>query len=201
MQFLLAVLATMLNQAQRDEEDVALLRRIVQGEESAFAELYDRYAQLLYSLSMRILRSVDEVEDTVQEIFIRIWKEAGTYDASKGTVYTWLVTMMHHRSIERLRSKEFRNSIQQLDVSTLKLSSDSPSSNPHPQTIKGEHRQIIIRTLKQLNIDQQQVLALAYYEGYTQSEIAEKLEVPPGTVKSRMRKGMLTMRSRLQEEM
>ena len=194
------MLATLLNHARRDEEDVAILRRIVQGEESALADLYDRYSQLLYSLSMRILRSVEEAEDTVQEVFMQVWNKGSAYERSKGTVYTWIVTMMRNRSIDRLRSKGFRNSFQLLDVSTLMLSSDSPSSNPHAESVANEHRQIIVGSLRQLNAEQQQVLALAYYEGYTQSEIAEKLKVPLGTVKSRMRKGLITMRSMLKEK-
>ena len=201
MQFLLALLSTILNYARRDEEDVSRLQRIVQGEESALAELYDQYAQLLYSLGMRILRSVGEAEDTVQDVFLQIWKKANAYEKSKGTVYTWIVTMMRNRCIDRLRSKGFKYSSQQLDLSTLMLAADSPSSNPHSQTVTHEHQQLIIGTLKALTIDQQQVLALSYYEGYSQSEIAVKLKVPLGTVKSRMRKGLLMMRSMLQEKL
>ena len=201
MQFLLALLSTILNYAKRDEEDVLKLQRVVQGEESALAELYDQYGQLLYSLGMRILRSVGEAEDTVQDVFIQVWKKASTYEKSKGTVYTWIVTMMRNRCIDRLRSKGFRYSSQQLDLSTLVLAADSPSSNPYSKTVSNEHQQLILGTLKALTIDQQHVLALSYYEGYSQSEIADKLKIPLGTVKSRMMNGLLTMRSMLKEKL
>ena len=172
-----------------------MLRRIAQGEEPALAELYDRYGQFLYSLGMRILRSVQDAEDIVQDVFMQVWNKAGTYQAEKGTVYTWLVTMMRNRAIDRLRSKGSRYAGQQIDMAGLSLFADPASSSPHSHTVRNEHQRLVIGTLKQLSIDQQQILALAYYEGFRQTAISRMLNIPPGTVKSRMRKGLELMHS------
>src|SRR5437016_1852780 len=107
MHFILGVLTTVLNRSQRDGEDAALLKRIAQGEEAALSELYNRYAQLLYSFGMRVLRTSGETEDLVQDVFLQAWNKAHTYETVKGSVYTWLVTMTRNRAIDRLRSKGF----------------------------------------------------------------------------------------------
>lgn len=195
MNGLLSIIAATISSPRAEGDDASILRRIAQGEEPALAELYDRYAQLLYSLGMRILRSVQDAEDIVQEVFMQVWNKAALYEARKGTVHTWLVTMMRNRAIDRLRSKVSRHSGQQVDVTSLTLFADAASSNPHSHTVKNEDQKLVLGTLKQLSIDQQQVLALAYYEGFSQSEIAARLNIPLGTVKSRMRKGLQSMHS------
>ena len=197
MNGLLAIVATTGSPPGADPDDAAVLRRIAGHEDAALAQLYDRYARLLYSLGMRILRSVQDSEDVVQEVFIQVWNKAELYREQKGTVHTWLVTMMRNRAIDRLRSKGSRHAGQHVDVASLNLFADPASSNPHSHTVRSEHQELVLATLKQLSIDQQQVLALAYYEGFSQSEIAEKLNIPLGTVKSRMRKGLQLMHSRL----
>ncbi len=197
MQGFFAILATAAPQVPSGGEEAAILKRISRGEEPALAELYDRYAQLLYSLGMRILRSVQDSEDIVQEVFMQVWNKAGSYQAEKGTVHTWLITMMRNRSIDKLRSKGFRAAGQQVDIATIPLFADPASSNPHSHVVRNEHQKLVLGSLKQLSIDQQQVLALAYYEGFSQTEIASQLNIPLGTVKSRMRKGLQTMQSNL----
>lgn len=195
VQGFIAILATAAPQSPQGGEEAAILRRISKGEEPALAELYDRYAQLLYTFGMRILRSVQDSEDIVQEVFMQVWNKAGSYKEEKGSVHTWLITMMRNRSIDRLRSKGFRAAGQQIDLASVSLFADSASSNPHAHTIRNEHQKLVLGSLKQLSIEQQQVLALAYYEGFSQSEIAAKLNIPLGTVKSRMRKGLQSMQS------
>jgi RNA polymerase sigma-70 factor, ECF subfamily len=197
VQGLLTIFAVATSPPGRVGDDGAVIQRIARGEDPALAELYDRYAQVLYTLGMRILRSVQDSEDIVQEVFIQVWKKAESYDAKKGTVYTWLVTMMRNRAIDRLRSKGYKHAAQQIDTAAIVLFSDAPSSNPHSHTVRSEHQKLVVGTLKQLSADQQQVLALAYYEGFSQSEIAQKLNIPLGTVKSRMRHGLQSMRSKL----
>ncbi len=163
--------------------------------------MYDQYGQFLYSFVMRILRSVDEAEDVVQEVFLQMWSKAKTYEQGKGTVYTWLVTMTRNRAIDRLRSKDFKMRFHEVDVNAIRLAAESRSSNPHSRTVLSEEQQIISGTLSQLSLDHQLVLSLAYYEGFSQSEISRKLNVPLGTVKSRMRKALQSMRTMLQEKM
>ena len=198
----LILAATILkNRMQRDEDDKVLLQRIAWTDESALSQLYDRYGQILYSVGMRILRSVTDAEDVVQDVFLQAWNKADSYQRDKGTVYTWLVTMMRNRAIDRLRSKGFKQHIKSVDVENIMLFSETKSSNPHASVVMTEHQQLVISALKQLPKDHQQIFALSYYEGFSQSEIAEKLSIPLGTVKSRMRKGLQMMRSMLEEKM
>ncbi|MBI3765372.1 MAG: sigma-70 family RNA polymerase sigma factor [Ignavibacteriales bacterium] len=201
MQELIAILAALFRSPQRDAEDIAMIQKIKQNQESALSELYDRYGQLLYSFVMRMLRSVEDAEDIVQDVFLQVWNKADSYEQTKGTVYTWLVTMTRNRAIDRLRSKGYKKHSREIDINSLIMVADEVPSNPHTKTVANESQQMVAGALKQLSVDQQQVLALAYYEGYSQSEIAAKLNVPLGTVKSRMRKGLMTMRSWLQEKM
>ncbi len=181
----------------RDEEDRKLLQRIVQSDESAMSELYNRYGRLLYTFGLRIVRSEEEASDLVQEVFLQAWNKAPSYEKGKGTVYTWLVTMTRNRAIDLLRSKRYKQQSQTIDISQLSLVVDVHSSNPHSETVQGENRQLVTTALGKLTPDQQRVIALAYYEGYSQSEIASTLNIPLGTVKSRMRKGLMEMRSML----
>ena len=180
-----------------ETDDVSTLRRMAQGEDQALAELYDRYAQLLCSLGLRILKSVQESEDVVQEVFMQAWSKADTYRPEKGSVYTWLVTMARNRAIDRLRSKRFEHAGQFIvvDLANLHLFDEPSSSSPNAHAVRIEERKLVLETLKQLSLDQQQVLALAYYEGYSQSEIAGILVSPLGNVKSHMRKGLQSMHS------
>jgi RNA polymerase sigma-70 factor (ECF subfamily) len=199
MFLVIALFSTIIGRSQRDEDDVLILKRIVNGEESAMAELYDRYCQLLYTFSVRILRSEEETQDLLQEVFLQAWNKASSYEKGKGTVYTWLVTMTRNRAIDLVRSKGFKQQSQNVDIENINLVADMRSSNPLAITVAGEDQRVVMNALKKLTADQQQIIALAYYEGYSQSEIAGKLNIPLGTVKSRMRKGLMEMRSVLQE--
>ena len=173
------------------EDDSAVVARIARGEDSALSTLYDRYAVLLYTLGMRILRSVQDSEDIVQEVFTQVWTKAGTYQPERGSVYTWLVTMMRKRTLERLRARGFRSTAQQIDLMNPALFGATGALG---------HESWVTGTLKQLDLSHQQVLALAYYEGFNQTEIAAKLNIPVGSVKSRIRAALERMRSLLKEK-
>ena len=199
MQLLIALISAIIQRSERDDVDVTILQRIRQGEEPALAELYQRYVQVLFSLCMRILQSSEEAEDLMQEIFLQVWNKADTYQSNKGTVYTWLVTITRNRAIDRTRSTSYRHHTRAVDVDHVMLAADSRSSNPHANTILTEEQQSVVNALQRLTPDQQQVIGLAYYEGYSQSQIAESLKIPLGTVKTRMRKGLMELRSMLKE--
>lgn len=179
----------------RDAEDAALLKRIAGGEEAALGDLYDRYGRILYAFTMKMLRSVEDSQDIIQDVFLRVWNRAETYDAAKGSVYAWLVGMTRNRTIDKVRSKGYKKQGQTVDIASLVAESDEP--NPHVKTVAEEYRQLVAGALRSLEADQQKVISLAYFDGYSQSEIAETLRIPLGTVKSRMRKALLVMRSRL----
>lgn len=179
----------------RNEVDRLRLSRIAGGDESALWETYDLYAQHLFSFALRILRSAEEAEDIVHDVFIRTWKSSHSYNSENGTVYTWLVSMVHHRAIERLRSKNLRSRFYEIDMKSLTFISDARSANMQPRTELGEDQRIITEALSRLNLDYQLVLSLGYYEGFHQAEIAKKLDIPVATVQSRLRKALLSLQS------
>ena len=183
------------SQENRNEVDRLRLSRIAEGDEAALWETYDLYAQHLYSFALRILRSVDDAEDIVHDVFIKVWKSPHVYIAEHGTVYTWLVSMAHHRAIERFRSKNLRSRFFEIDMKSLTFISDARSANMQPRTELGEDQRIITEALSRLNLDYQLVLSLGYYEGFHQAEIAKKLDIPVATVQSRLRKALLSLQS------
>jgi RNA polymerase sigma-70 factor (ECF subfamily) len=201
VQLLLALFSVIINRTERAEADKDLLRRIAGGDESALSDLYDQYGQLLFTFAMRTLRSLSDAEEILQEVFLQVWNKANLYQNEKGTVYTWLVTMTRNKSIDRLRSKGYKKHDHHVDINTVTLVAESAALNPLANAVLQDEQKLVGAVLRQLNKEQQQVLALAYYDGYTQSEIAEKLGIPIGTVKSRMRKGLMNLRSLLQEKM
>src|SRR6266702_4206497 len=105
MELFFALLATLEGFPERGEADIKMIERIVSGDESALAELYTNYCKLLFSLGMRILRSAEDTNDLLQEVFLQIWNKAALFEKSKGSVYTWMVTLTRNRAIDRLRSK------------------------------------------------------------------------------------------------
>lgn len=182
---------------EQDTKDVELLHAIASHDEQALAQLYDRYRLILFGLTMRILNSRAEAEDVLQEVFIQVWRQADDFDFSRGRPFTWLVTLTRSRAIDRLRQIGARD---RLANSVAEIAPEQ-ASDAASDTLHAEQREIVQQALAQLPEEQRRTLLLSYYEGLTQSEIAEKLETPLGTVKTRMRTGMLKLRELLAEHM
>jgi len=175
--------------ANHDMQDGELLHRIARRDQRAFAMLYDRYAAVLYSFCLAILKRADDAADVLQECFLQIWEKAHAFDGVKGSVYTWLVTMTRNRAIDRLRSKQFQISrVRQPDFDFAVVADDAPS--PLEAASFAERATLVRKAFILLPPEQREVLRLAYFEGYTQTEIAQRLRVPLGTVKTRARQGM-----------
>ena len=182
-------------------EESALLLRIAQKDDSALEILYTRYSKLLYGFILSILKSADEAEDILQEIFIRVWNRAPAFDATKGSVYTWLVTMARNRAIDRLRSKDYQTQ-RQTSLSDSENEGEelfqlvdraSEDEDPLDATIASERALLVRKAFDEIHPDQRRILQLAYFSGFSQSEIAAELQIPLGTVKTRMRQGMIKM--------
>jgi len=173
--------------------DVELLHAVARGDEAALARLYDGYRVILFSLLVRILNSREEAEDILQDVFIQVWRRAKDFDEKRGRPFTWLVTLTRSRAIDRLRQLGAR---QRLAASAERDQSDE-ASDALADTIKAARKEIVQRALAQLPQEQRQTLVLAYFEGLTQSEIASQLGAPLGTVKTRMRSGMIKLRALL----
>ena len=182
---------------QAQVSDVDLLRAIARRDELALASLYDRYRLILFGLLTRILTSREEAEDVLQEVFLQVWRRAADFDEQRGRPFTWLVTLARSRAIDRLRVLASR---QRLADSAAQNAPDE-ASDAATDTLHSEQREIVGRALAKLPEEQRHTLNLAYFEGLTQSEIAEKLGTPLGTVKTRMRSGMIKLRELLGEQM
>ncbi len=174
-------------------DDVNLLHAIAQRDEAALASLYDRYRLILFGLLVRILGSREEAEDILQEVFIQVWRRAADFDQQRGKPFTWLVTLARSRAIDRLRQLSSR---ERLAIATAQ-EAPPEASDAAGDAYRSEQREIVAGALAQLPEDQRQVLLLGYFEGLTQTEIASRLGAPLGTVKTRMRSGMIKLRELL----
>ena len=178
---------------QDTDTDVALLTAIAAREEAALAQLYDRYRAILFGLLMRILNNREEAEDVLQEVFLQVWRKAADFDESRGRPFTWLVTLARSRGIDRLRTLAARERV-------AEAGAREPSeeiSDAATDAFKSEQRGLVSDALAKLPDEQKRPIMLAYFEGLTQSEIATSLGAPLGTVKTRMRTGMIRLRELL----
>jgi RNA polymerase sigma-70 factor (ECF subfamily) len=174
-----------------DDNELALQLR--DGQTEAMEALFDRYGSLAYGLAYRMLSDVGAAEDVVQDAFLLVWRNARAFDADKGNLRGWLLTIVRNRAIDRLRRTR---GTQQ---SSLELQQPEANSPDVWQTVSTElTRQDVREALSRLPEAQRQTLELAYFGGFTHSEIAQKLNVPLGTVKGRMRIGLEKVRSFLQ---
>ena len=174
-----------------DEESISLVRR---GDAEAFAVLYDRHSRAAYSLAYRMMGERQAAEDLVQEAFLKVWRAAGSYRAERASVRTWILSIVHNRGIDQLRSTASRRRMQE------KVEASAPRSQPSEafaQSWRNSQREQVREALKTLPPEQLKILELAYFSGYTHVEIAGLLELPLGTVKGRMRLGLKKMRSLL----
>jgi len=180
------------------DEDKAYMHRIAAGDEAAFEALYDRYSRLLYSILLSVLKQPPEAQDMLQELFLHIWYQAKQFNQERGSVYSWLVTMTRNRAIDRLRSKSFREKMQESSNDEAMMLVPDGDISPLDSISLAEDRSRIHEALAKIPAEQRDALMLAYFQGYTQTEIAELLQIPLGTIKTRMRQGLIKLSSLLQ---
>lgn len=180
-------------------QDTRLIEEIANGNELALEELYNRYARVIYSLLVSIVKKEDLGEELLQEFFLRIWERADNYDRSKGAVYTWMVTLARNMAIDCIRSKDYRNQQKNIpDEDELVLGNlESDQQSPMETLLNAEKAATVRKALEQIPEEQKKVIQITLFQGLTQSEIAEQYEIPLGTVKTRMRQGMLKLNSLL----
>jgi RNA polymerase sigma-70 factor, ECF subfamily len=176
-------------------DDATVVQRMAAGDEGALAILYDQWTQAVYSLGMHLLRDADEAEDVVEETFWQAWQRAATYDAARGTVRSWLLTIARSRALDRLRARQRQRDEASLGSDhTLAIAADS---DPLLDAEGAERRTLVLQALQELPEDQRRALELAYFRGLSQTEVAEYLGEPLGTIKTRMRLGMQKLRTKL----
>ena len=173
--------------------DAELVRAIALGDEQAFASLYQRYKSTLLGFLIRILDSTPEAEDVLQEVFVHVWQRAADFDETRGRVFTWLATIARSRAIDRIRAKGTR------DRKEAESAQERPedAANSVDDALRREQREILLDALDALPAGQRDALLLAYFDGLSQSEIAERTGDPLGTVKTRTRDGLRKLRDLL----
>ena len=170
--------------------DAELFSRIVGGDRDAFALLYDRFAPILFSFCVRILRDGRDAEDVLQETFVQVWRDARRFDPDRASLKTWLFTIARSRALDRYRSR--RSQDQKLvsePADVLDVGSGEDLQNTSLL------KQYVARHMAKLSENERKVLTLAYFDGYTQEEIAANLKEPLGTVKSRARSGLAKLQA------
>ncbi|MDQ3754992.1 MAG: sigma-70 family RNA polymerase sigma factor [Acidobacteriota bacterium] len=183
--------------AQQSISDIELLHSIARGDELALASLYDRYSSILLGLLLRILHNRPEAEDVLQEVFLQVWRRAADFDEARGRGFTWLVTLTRSRAIDRLRALGSRERA----ATAAMREAPEEIGDASDDVLRSEQAEVVRRALAEIPEEQRRALMLAYYEGLTQSEIAAKLNQPLGTVKTRMRSGLIKLRELLSEQM
>nr|WP_241992223.1 sigma-70 family RNA polymerase sigma factor [Cryobacterium lyxosi] len=171
-----------------------LLVQVARGDQSAFGELYDQIAPRVLGLVKRLLVDHAQSEEVTQEIFLEIWQSAARYESTRGGASTWILTMAHRRAVDRIRSSQAgRDRDTKIGIRDLAVAYDHVAETVE---VRIEHERVE-RAMTRLTQLQRQAVSLAYYGGLSHSEVADKLQIPLGTVKTRLRDGLIRLRDEL----
>lgn len=169
-----------------------LVGRLTNGDQQAMSELYDRFSGAILGVIMKIITDQATAEDVLQETMLKIWNNIGSFDTSKGRLFTWMINIARNQSIDKTRSKGFKNSSQNSSLEdSVYVSETVPSAGASVDTMDVQN------WLLQLPEENQQLMRLAYFMGYTQEEISKELNMPLGTVKTKIRNSLIVLRKKL----
>ncbi len=200
------LLAILINK-NTSEKELELIGRITMKEEKALAELYDRYSKLLFSIILRIVKNREDAEEILHTVFLQIWDKAGLFDLNKGNLYSWLITLARNKGIDKIRTKNFkeqynRTGLNKADEMELEKKYGLEYNTDLLQMFDASERTLIIsKALNELPSEQKKVIELAYFEGLTQAEMSEILNIPLGTVKTRTRQALIKLEGLLSKEL
>lgn len=170
-----------------------LLRRAGRGDQAAFGELYDALSPLVYGVVLKVVRDPSHAEEVAQEVFVELWRLAARFDGTKGSVRTWAATLAHRRAIDRVRSEQATRNRQDRDANQAVREHDTVADE-----VEASMDQVRVRrAMSRLSDIQREAVELAYFGGHTYREVAVLLDVAEGTVKSRIRDGMIRLRDEL----
>lgn len=176
-----------------DSSDIELIHSLRSGSKQALGVLYDRYGSLVYTVALKILKQPTDAEDLTQEIFLNVWKQ-DKFDPNRANLSTYLCVMTRSRALNRLASQgSYQRSLQRLEW----LTTDRTQPTPLENAALSEQQETVQQALAQLSDQQRQILEMNFYQGLSHSQIAQQLEIPLGTVKTKARKGLLELRQQL----
>jgi len=175
------------------ELDQELIEQVKKGDKTAFKQIYSRFSQVTYNLALRILKDKEDAEEAVQEIFLQIWNKTYSYDPSRGAVSTWVVNIARSRSIDKLRTVRYRN--KNVEIDEEKVNSNVDLSRTIED--RDESKQVIRKALESLPEKQRAAIELIYFGGLTHIEAAEQLDEPVGTIKTRIRLGVMKLKDKI----
>jgi RNA polymerase sigma-70 factor (ECF subfamily) len=185
------------NDQENQERDIELLRQIAAGDRLAFAEFYDRNSVLMFSVASRILSDPGDAEDVLQEAFVQIWEKAKNFDPKLGKPSSWAAILVRNKAIDRIRASQRRTRLAAEAGTEMAIAAEH--DNSANEAIHGHDKAKLIQSaIFELPAEQRQAIELAYFSGLTQNEISEKLQEPLGTIKARVRRGLLKLRDQLE---
>lgn len=179
---------------ERDAQWNSYVQRAAAGDQQAFAKLYDESSSLVYSIALRVLGNEADAEEVTLDVYTQVWRTSAKFSNERGSVNAWLIMLARSRAIDRFRSRARTKAEEPVDA-VLDLAGDGP--DPEQVSVWMQHRDRIQTALAALSPEQRRAIELAYYSGYTQSELAEHLGEPLGTVKTRIRLGMMKLKEQL----
>lgn len=196
---MLGILSTFIASRDENASDRACIDRLCGGDRSSVAELYDRHGARLYSVALRILSEEGEAEDVIQDVFVQVWRTAATYSPQRGSVVAWLLTITRSRAIDHLRARQARPPLASAAEQERANQISAPSVDPVTLFDTNVARRSVMAALKDLPALQRIAIELAYFDGLTQQEIADRLEQPLGSVKTRIRLGLSRLRDAIRD--
>ena len=183
----------------RDNLDAKWIARIAARDQRAFAELYDQYAGLIYTLIFRIVRNASDAEELLEDVFWQLWQKPDRFDANRGSLQAFLVMVARSRSIDRLRSRASRRGDSTSESSIDDLNRSDPRGGPESLASKNEEHQKVKAALLALDPHRRKLIEQSFYDGKTHSEIAAQMQRPLGTIKSEIRRGLLELKESLDD--
>lgn len=183
--------------SDRAEADAQLVRRMAAGDKTALAELYDRFSRPLYATALRIVSDPAEAQDIVHDAFIALWEKAAMFETERGTAFSWAVTLVRHRAIDRVRSRRRRGELLAASFAADLGYDEDATVGADATAALGDQASAVRAAVATLPLEQKRAVELAFFSGLTQQEIAQQLSEPLGTVKARIRRGLLKLRDSL----
>ena len=174
--------------------EAELMRRISDRDHAAFAEFTEKYSALVFSTAFKVLNHYEDTEDVVIDVLTTIWKKADTYHSRKGSLVTWICTTTRNRAIDRVRSVQRRCALYDRLEEKIEKESPEPRTTGREELYRSDARHILQSAVVSLSPEQREVIELAYFEGLTQKQIADRIDSPIGTVKARIRRGVERLR-------